>query len=118
MVDSMKKKTFAIIQARMGSTRLPGKVLRELCGKPMLHHIVQRIKQVESIDTIMLATSICQEDTAVEVFADSVEIPCFRGSEEDVLARFYEAARLLDGKENDVILRLTADIISELKARK
>ena len=70
----MKKKTFAIIQARMGSTRLPGKVLRELCGKPMLHHIVQRIKQVASIDTIMLATSICQEDTAVEVFADSVEI--------------------------------------------
>ena len=105
----MKKKTFAIIQARMGSTRLPGKVRRELCGKPMLHHIVQRIKQVASIDTIMLATSICQEDTAVEVFADSVEIPCFRGSEEDVLARFYEAARLLDGKENDVILRLTAD---------
>lgn len=105
----MKQRTCAIIQARMGSTRLPGKVLKELCGKPMLYHIIQRTEQTAGIDTIMVATSTHQEDDLVAEYASSLGIPCFRGSEENVLKRFYGAAKILDMREDDAVVRLTAD---------
>lgn len=105
----MKRRACVIIQARMGSTRLPGKVLKELCEKPMLYHIIQRTEQTAGIDTIMVATSIHQEDDPVAAYASDIGLPCFRGSEEDVLERFYGAAKALGVGERDVIVRLTAD---------
>lgn len=105
----MGKRGFAVIQARMGSTRLPGKVLKDLCGEPMLSHIIRRVKQAPGIGKILIATSVSTEDAAIEVFANSVGIPCFRGSEGDVLDRFFCAAKAFGAGEDDAIMRLTAD---------
>jgi len=104
----MEGRIFAIIQARMDSTRLPGKVLMELCGQPILFHIVQRMRRVKT-DEIMIATSKKGSDDLIAKFAQDHDVLCFRGSEEDVLDRFYQAARSLRAGPNDVIIRLTAD---------
>lgn len=105
----VEKRIFPIIQARMGSTRLPGKVLKEICGEPMLGHIIRRIEQTVGIEKTMVATSIHCEDNPIEVFAKHRGIACFRGSEEDVLARFFNAAKMLGARGNDMVVRLTAD---------
>ena len=104
-----EQRIFAIIQARMGSSRLPGKVLKELCGRPMLDHIVRRAGQTEGITSLMIATSAQREDDPIAAFAGNAGIPCFRGSEEDVLARYWGAAKALGAENEDVIVRLTAD---------
>jgi len=96
----------AIIQARMGSRRLPGKVLREICGKPMLWHVVQRVRQVRMIKKVVVATSSLSIDAPICKFCDSEDISCFRGCEQDVLDRFYWAAR---ENKADPIIRLTGD---------
>ena len=80
-------KITATIQARMGSTRLPGKVLKPICGKPMLALQIERIQQSILIDEIIIATSNSANDNSIESFAQSIGIPCFRGSEDDVLSR-------------------------------
>lgn len=99
-------KACCIIQARTGSTRLPGKVLMKLCGETVLWHVVNRVKRCRHIDDVIIATSVSLGDNAVEEEAKRIGVRCFRGSEEDVLARMYFAA-----KENnaDVIIRTTAD---------
>ncbi len=71
----------------MGSTRLPGKVLKPICGKPMLALQIERIQQSILIDEIIIATSNSANDNSIESFAQSIGIPCFRGSEYDVLSR-------------------------------
>lgn len=108
----------AIIQARMGSTRLPEKVLMPIVGKPVLWHIVHRIKNVKEIDTIVIATSDSNKDNRIAEFCEVNKIDCFRGSEEDVLDRFYKAAIKYNP---DFLLRVTGDcplvdpdLISEL----
>ncbi len=70
----------AIIQARFSSQRLPGKVLRPLCGKPLLAHLVDRLKRSTALDVIGVATSIESSDDAVAAFCASAEISCYRGS--------------------------------------
>lgn len=105
----MESKVFAIIQARMSSTRLPGKVLKELSGRPILYHIIQRIKSVKSIDKIIIATSQKQSDDPIEQFANAQGVACFRGNENDVLERFFNAAQTFGAGEGDLIIRLTAD---------
>lgn len=90
----------------MGSTRLPGKILLPILGKPILWHIAQRLTQVKSIDEIVVATSDTDADQVVEDFCNSESIICFRGSEDDVLDRFYRAAKY--SKANSVI-RVTGD---------
>lgn len=99
-------KTVAIVQARMNSTRLPGKVLMNLCGKPMLWHIVNRLKQCKGLDDIVVATSINKSDNQIIEFAKRYKIESFRGSEEDVLKRYIDAAERLQA---DYIVRITAD---------
>lgn len=99
-------KTVAIIQARMTSTRLPGKVLAEIAGQPMLYHVIQRTRQTKNLDLVVVATSTNQADDAIAQFCQAANLPCFRGSENDVLDRYYQAARHF---EADVIVRLTAD---------
>lgn len=96
----------AIIQARMGSTRLPGKVAKLILGKPMLAHQIERVKQTKLVDKIIIATSDKKEDDIIEKIAVECGIDCFRGSEKDVLDRFYKAAK---ESTADVVIRLTGD---------
>ena len=96
----------AVIQARMGSSRLPGKVLRPLAGKPILWHIIHRLRKSTTIDRIAIATTTEPEDDPLDDFARAEGIELVRGPEEDVLARFALAADTLDA---DIILRVTGD---------
>ena len=99
-------KVAAIIQARMGSSRLPGKVLMNLCGRPVLWHIVNRIQESRYIDSVIIATSKNREDDVVERFAVENYINIYRGSQMNVLERFYKCARQY---RPDIIVRLTGD---------
>ena len=94
------------IEARMTSSRLPGKVLLPVLGQPMLHHLVRRLKAVPSIDAIVLATTVNATDDVLEAFARNEGIGCFRGSEDDVMARVIGAA---ESARADVIVEITAD---------
>jgi len=96
----------AIIQARMGSTRLPGKVLLEISGKPMVVWVVERAMKALSLDEVVVATTTDPADDAVEATCKSWSIPCFRGSVDNVLERYYQAAKLFQA---NTIVRLTAD---------
>jgi len=95
-----------IVQARMTSTRLPGKVLMDVAGKPMLAQQIQRLRNCQSVDEIMIATTINASDDPVVALARQERVACFRGSEHDVLSRFVDAAR---EAKADVIIRVTAD---------
>ena len=96
----------AIVQARMGSSRLPGKSLFEVEGKAMLWHVVNRVRLAQRVDRVMVATSTQPADDAIEKFCRENSIACSRGSEHDVLDRFYQAGRS-DGAST--IVRITAD---------
>jgi spore coat polysaccharide biosynthesis protein SpsF len=98
--------TVAIIQTRMSSTRLPGKAMKELCGKPVLGHIVERVKQSRELDKVVIATSIGSEDDQIEVFAKEHQYCLYRGSLDNVLERFYFCAKMV---EADIVVRLTGD---------
>ena len=100
------KKVVAIIQARMGSTRLPGKVLMNLSGKPMLWHVIERAKGCKKVDSIVVATTNREEDRVVVELAIECGAYAFAGSEDDVLDRYYRAAKKFDA---DIIIRITAD---------
>ena len=113
-------KTIAIIEARMTSTRLPGKVLRPILGKPMLELLVERIRRARRVDGIVIATTTNSTDEPIEQLARRLEIGCFRGSEDDVLERVLRAAHQVQA---DVIVEITGDcplidpdIIDELVA--
>ncbi len=96
----------AIIQARMGSTRLPGKVLKPILGKPMLERMLERVKQAKLLDTIVVATSTKKTDYPIVQLTNKLGILSFRGSETDVLDRYYQAAKKFQA---DIVVRLTAD---------
>ncbi|HWR29825.1 MAG TPA: aldo/keto reductase [Negativicutes bacterium] len=99
----------AIIQARMGSSRLPGKVLLDLAGRPVLWHGVERVRRARSIDRVMVATTDQPGDEPIRQFCREKGIPCFAGSETDVLDRYYQAAIAGGAGESDGIARITAD---------
>jgi spore coat polysaccharide biosynthesis protein SpsF len=96
----------AIIQARMGSTRLPGKVLRDLGGRPVLDWVVSAARRATEIDEVVIATSAAPGDDAIADWAAAAAVPVVRGSESDVLSRFALAAA---ESRADAIVRLTAD---------
>jgi len=96
----------AIIQARVGSSRLPNKVFAEIEGQPLLWHVVNRLRNSRFLNSIIIATTTDQKDDAVEDWASSNNTLCFRGSEENVLERFYQAAVKF---RSDIIVRITAD---------
>lgn len=98
-----------IIQARMGSTRLPGKVLRTVHGKPILQQVIERLSSSKSIHKIIVATSTNPEDQAIEDFCKSRNISCYRGSDWDVLSRFAEAASSHGASHGDAIIRICCD---------
>ena len=95
-----------ILQARLSSSRLPGKVLLPIQGKPMLQLQIERIRRCKNIDRIIVATSTSQEDMAIKDLCDSMQIPCYQGQLDNVLDRFYQAALLY---YPDHIVRLTGD---------
>jgi len=90
----------------MGSSRFPGKIMKELNGKPILQHIVDFLKHSKMIEKIVIATTDLQEDDVVDSFAKKLNIECFRGSSKNVLERFYKCAKKFNA---DLIIRLTAD---------
>lgn len=95
-----------VIQARMTSTRLPGKVMKEVLGKPLLQVQLERLKHVRNVDEIIVATTINDTDRPIVELCKSLSIPIFRGSEEDVLERYYQAAVAY---EVDIVIRITSD---------
>lgn len=99
-------RTVGVIQARASSTRLPGKVLRELGGRPMLAWQLDRLAHARTIDTWVVATSGEPADDAVVAVAEKAGVPSFRGSLHDVLDRYYACAR---AHAASVVLRVTAD---------
>jgi spore coat polysaccharide biosynthesis protein SpsF len=96
----------AIIQARMSSSRLPGKVLLGIAGKPMLQRVVTRAQKARSVDLVVIATTTDPSDDAIEQLCLQRGYLCYRGSPPDVLDRYYQAANKIHA---DVIVRLTAD---------
>jgi spore coat polysaccharide biosynthesis protein SpsF len=96
----------AIIQARMNSSRLPGKVMLTACEKPLLLHQIERMKDSKTIDKIVIATSVKKEDDVIKDFCEENNIMCIRGSENDLLSRYKMAA---DETQADVVVRLTSD---------
>ena len=99
-------KVNAIIQARCGSTRFPNKVFALIDEKPLIWHVVNRLRYTNSIDEIIIATTINSEDDRIEQWCKDNGVKCFRGSENDVLNRYYSASKAFP---SDAIVRITAD---------
>ena len=95
-----------IIQARMGSTRLPGKVLEDIGGKTMLARVVRRAQRAALLDQIVVATTVEQLDDVIADECGRLAVPVFRGEELDVLDRYYQAAEMY---EAEAIVRITSD---------
>ena len=102
----MKPRTVAIIQARMGSTRLPGKVMMTIGRQSILTYLVQHISKARTLDAVIVATTNHERDQVIVNECESHGIPCCRGDEFDVLGRYVEAARL---SKAGIIVRVTAD---------
>ena len=98
--------TAIVVQARMGSSRLPGKVLKDIAGRPMLSYQMERLRRVKRADRIVVATSDKPADDALERFCQKEKIAYVRGSEDDVLARYYAAIERFPA---DIVVRITAD---------
>ncbi|MGB9521614.1 MAG: cytidylyltransferase domain-containing protein, partial [Anaerolineales bacterium] len=104
--DSTHQKVIAIVQARMSSSRLPGKVLLDIGGKPMLARVIDRSRRAKWVDEVIVATTTEEEDTPIAVFCQQYDVPYYRGSQFDVLDRYYQTAKQFHA---DVIVRITAD---------
>lgn len=105
-MDRNKCRVAAIIQARMGSTRLPGKVLMSIGGETVLERVVRRVSLAKRVDAIIVATTATDRDEAIVRECERLRVQCFRGSEDDVLDRYYQAAKAASA---DVIVRITSD---------
>jgi spore coat polysaccharide biosynthesis protein SpsF len=99
-------RTVAVIQARTGSTRFPAKVLADVCGRPMLAHVIERVSRATMIDAVVVATTVNPEDDAVASLAVECGALVTRGPVNDVLTRYLFAAA---GNAADVVVRVTAD---------
>lgn len=99
-------KTVAIIQARMGSSRLPGKVLRKLGNQTVLAHVIERVKVAKRLDSVWVATTEAQDDAAIVAECEQIGIPAFRGSESDVLSRYFLTAQAAGA---EIVVRITSD---------
>lgn len=99
-------KYLVMIQARCGSTRLPNKVLKDLCGKPALQRMIERVRQSKVVDEVMVVTSIEKNNLPILRLCADLDVRAGVGSEDDVLDRFYQTAKLL---KPEYVIRLTAD---------
>lgn len=96
----------AIIQARMGAARLPGKVLKNMLGKPMLYYLVTRVQKAEYIDDVVIATTVNKEDDAIEKFAVANNLGIYRGSQDDIVDRVLNAGKKYNA---DILVRIWGD---------
>jgi spore coat polysaccharide biosynthesis protein SpsF len=101
-------RVIASIEARMGSSRFPGKVLADVCGSPALTRLVRRLRRSKTLDDIILATTVSAADDALENWAVREGIPCYRGSEEDVLNRVVRAQEKMN---SDIVVEITGDCV-------
>ena len=99
-------KTVAIIQARRGSSRLYNKIFLDLMGNPLIYHVVDRLSKSKTLTDLVIATTSNPIDDPLEKWAKTNKIECFRGHEENVLKRYYDAA---SNYKADVVVRVTAD---------
>ena len=99
-------KLVCVIEARMSSSRLPGKVLKEILGRPTLELLIERLKRSKRIDEIVVATSTHPEDNAIAKVAAKAGVKCYQGSLDDVLTRVIEAVESVNG---DIIVEITGD---------
>lgn len=106
MIVDTSLKVVAIVEARMRSSRLPGKHLLLANGRPMLQHLIDRLKTVSSIDVIVIATTINDDDDVIADLAGSLGVEIYRGSELDVMGRVLEAAEVFGA---DVVCEVTGD---------
>ncbi len=104
--NGMKKRVVGIIQARMGSKRLPGKSMSKLAGKPLLYRFIERVKRTKRLNDIVLATTGKIEDDVLVEIANDLGISVFRGSENDLVDRYYQTAKQFKA---DIVVRLCAD---------
>lgn len=102
----MSKLIATIIQARISSNRLPGKVLLKACGKTMLEHMIDRVKRAKKIDEVVIATTDKAKEDVIENLCKRMNVKCFRGSEEDVLSRYKLAS---DSVGADIVVRIPSD---------
>lgn len=102
----MSRKIVAIIQARMGSTRLPGKMLMKLAGMPVVQQVFNRVVLIQGIEKVILATTADAQDDLLVDYCHRTGISVFRGSSDDVLDRYYQAAKQ---DSADVVIRITGD---------
>jgi spore coat polysaccharide biosynthesis protein SpsF len=98
--------TIAIIQARMKSSRLPDKVMLDIAGKPMLQHVIERTSRAKMVQQVVVATTTGADEDPIAELSASINVPCFRGSLQDVLDRYYQCAKKYSP---DVVVRITAD---------
>lgn len=99
-------RTVAIIQARMASTRLPQKAMLDIAGHTMLWHVVQRLHDCQNLDEVVVATTVNTEDQAITDFCRAQGFHCYRGSSEDVLDRYFQAAKAYKA---EAVVRITSD---------
>lgn len=99
-------KVVIIVQARMTSTRLPGKILKKVLGKSLLEYQIERLRRVKSADEIVIATTTNDTDIPIIDLCNILSVPYYRGPEEDVLARYYGAAQKYKAS---VVVRVTSD---------
>jgi spore coat polysaccharide biosynthesis protein SpsF len=99
-------KTVALLQARCSSSRLPNKVLAPIVGEPMLARQIERVRRAKTLDALAVITSVAPDDDAIESLCRVLRLDCFRGSLDDVLDRFFQAAREFDATD---VVRLTGD---------
>lgn len=99
-------KSTAVIQARVSSTRLPGKALKDLCGHPLIFHVIERAKKIKGVDQVILATGERVENRPLIEIAESMGISHFTGSEDDVLSRYWKSVEHINC---DYVIRITGD---------
>lgn len=99
-------KVVAVVQARMSSARLPGKVLREVGGRPLLTYLIDRLRRCRALDNVVIATSTSDDDDPIAAFAQANRVDCHRGSLDDVAARLLSAARAAGA---DALVRISGD---------
>lgn len=99
-------KFLAMIQARCGSSRLPSKVLKDLCGKTALERVIERVRRSKYVDEVMVVTTLNEEDIPIVQLVSQMGMRVFAGSAQDVLDRYYQAAKLI---QPEYVIRITAD---------
>lgn len=104
--QKIRKNIGCIIQARMSSTRLPGKVMKIIDNKPLLFHVIDQLKHCKQLENIVVATTYLKEDKVIEDYVKNLNVKCFRGPPTDVLDRFLQCAKFCSIK---TIIRITAD---------